>query len=66
MDHHLHDEGTKSARKKRFRGASSPMEWLSKAEDVLIDDGSPLYRLAVLLIERHCFQMIGTNLGMKL
>ena len=38
------------------RGASSPMEWLSKAEDVLLDDGSPVaYRLAVLLIRKTLF-----------
>ena len=38
------------------RGASSPMEWLPKAEDVLIDDGSPVaYRLAVLLIRKTLF-----------
>ena len=38
------------------RGVSSPMEWLPKAEDVLIEDGSPVaYRLAVLLIRKTLF-----------
>ena len=41
------------------RGAKSnsgPLEWLPKAEDVLIDDGSPIaYRLAVLLIRKTLF-----------
>ena len=32
------------------------MEWLPKAEDVLIEDGSPVaYRLAVLLIRKTLF-----------
>lgn len=41
------------------RGAKSnsgPLEWLPKAEDALIDDGSPIaYRLAVLLIRKTLF-----------
>ena len=38
------------------RASSGPMEWLPKAEDVLIDDGSPVaYRLAILLIRKTLF-----------
>ena len=41
------------------RGAktnSGPLEWLPKAEEVLIDDGSPAaYRLAVLLIRKTLY-----------
>lgn len=47
----------RSARTRRgTRGASSPMEWLPKADEVLIDDGSPAaYRLAVLLVRKTLF-----------
>ena len=38
------------------RGGSGPLEWLPKAEDVLIDDGSPTaYRLAIMLIRKTLF-----------
>jgi len=38
------------------RSASGPMEWLPKAEEVLIDDGSPVaYRLAILLIRKTLY-----------
>ena len=47
----------RSARTRRgTRGASSPMEWLPKADEVLIDDGSPAaFRLAVLLVRKTLF-----------
>jgi len=47
----------RSARTRRgTRGASSPMEWLPKTDEVLIDDGSPAaYRLAVLLVRKTLF-----------
>lgn len=49
--------GRRTARGRRgARSASGPMEWLPKAEDVLIDDGSPeSFRLAVLLIRKTLF-----------
>ena len=38
------------------RSNSGPLEWLPKAQDVLLDDGSPTaYRLAVLLIRKTLF-----------
>lgn len=38
------------------RSSAGPMEWLPKAEEVLIDDGSPVaYRLAVLLIRKTLY-----------
>ena len=38
------------------RGSAGPMEWLPKAEEVLIDDGSPIaYRLSILLIRKTLF-----------
>ena len=38
------------------RSSTGPMEWLPKAEEVLIDDGSPVaYRLAVLLIRKTLY-----------
>ena len=39
------------------KGNSGPMEWLPKASDVLISDGSPeAYRLAILLIRKTLFE----------
>ncbi|RJU87476.1 MAG: hypothetical protein DWC02_03000, partial [Candidatus Poseidoniales archaeon] len=38
------------------RGATGPMEWLPEANEVLIDDGSPVaYRLSILLIRKTLF-----------
>jgi hypothetical protein len=38
------------------RGASGPMEWLPEANEVLIDDGTPVsFRLSVLLIRKTLF-----------
>ena len=38
------------------RGATGPMEWLPEANEVLIDDGSPIaYRLSILLIRKTLF-----------
>ena len=38
------------------RSNSGPLEWLPKAQDVLLDDGTPTaYRLAVLLIRKTLF-----------
>ena len=47
--------GSRSRRGSRA-SAGGPMEWLPKAQDVLIDDGSPsAYRLAILLIRKTLF-----------
>ena len=38
------------------RGSAGPMEWLPAADEVLIDDGSPIaYRLSILLIRKTLF-----------
>ena len=45
-----------SRNRRSSRASAGPMEWLPKAEDVLIDDGSPAaFRLAVLLIRKTLF-----------
>ena len=45
-----------SRNRRNSRVSAGPMEWLPKAEDVLIDDGSPAaFRLAVLLIRKTLF-----------
>tara|TARA_B100000700_G_C15055400_1_gene862537 strand:- start:2416 stop:5784 length:3369 start_codon:yes stop_codon:yes gene_type:complete len=46
----------RGSRRRGSRASAGPMQWLPKAEEVLIDDGSPAaFRLAVLLIRKTLF-----------